>query len=130
MNTSFSSRLPAGHEVFKYNKVTARRMLDYDSRAVISLDNLTVASLREYCAAILWLNDSSPVLLSDSESLSPNERCALCRLLGLVEAGVQAAVSRRILASQFIISSLSAATSRTASARRSINNLIAASTTG
>ena len=99
MNTSFFSRLPAGHDVRKYNKATARHMLDDDSRVVVSLDNLTVASLREFCAAILWLNDSSPVLLSDIESLSPNERSALCRLLGLVEAGVPAAVSRRILAS-------------------------------
>jgi hypothetical protein len=73
-------------------------MLD-DSRVVIALGNLSVASLREYCAALPWLNDSSPILLSDIEYLSSNERSTLCKLLGLVETGVQVAVSRQILAS-------------------------------
>ena len=97
--STFFSRLPARHDVRKYTKAVASHMLDDDSRVVIAIGNLSVASLREYCAALLWLNDNSPILLSDIESLSSNERSTLCTLLGLVETGVQVAVSRRILAS-------------------------------
>jgi hypothetical protein len=69
-------------------------MLDDDVRVVVALVAQPVASLREFCAAFLWPNDSSPMLLS--EYLSPSEPSILCQLPGLVETDAPGAVSSNV----------------------------------
>ena len=96
MNNSFISRLPAQHAALRYNKAFAIRVLDDDARVVPNLSSLPVAALREFCAAVLWLNASSPVRQTDIEGLSDAERDVLCRMLGISGDGVPLVVSRRI----------------------------------
>jgi len=94
---SFLARLPAQHQVRKYTKQVAIQVLDDDSRMASSTDS-PVAALREYCAALLWLNANNPVQLPSLENLSAAERRTLCVMLGLSDFGVPGVVRRRILA--------------------------------
>ena len=96
MNNSFISRLPAQHTALRYIKAFAIRVLDDDARVVPNLSSLPVAALREFCAAVLWLNASSPVRQTDIEGLSDAEHDVLCRMLGISGDGVPLVVSRRI----------------------------------
>ena len=96
MNNSFISRLPAQHAALRYNKAFAIRVLDDDARVVPNLSSLPVAALREFCAAVLWLNASSPVRQTDIEGLSDAERDVLCRMLGISGDGAPLVLSRRI----------------------------------
>ena len=94
MNNSFISRLPAQHAALRYNKAFAIRVLDDDARVVPNLSSLSVVALREFCAAVLWLNSSSPVRQTDIEGLSDAERDVLCRMLGISGDGIRP--SRRL----------------------------------
>ena len=95
---SFISRLPAQHPARRYAKPDAIQVLMDDARAVQTIHAKPVAVLREYCAALLWLNSNQPVQLSDLEGLPQAQKSTLCSLLDLSEVGVPGAVCRRILA--------------------------------
>ena len=98
MTKTFLDRLVAGHFITRATKAEALDFLQKHSLLMPTYSySGTVAMLREFCAALLWV-DGPASSLSAAKQLSPDERTTLCKVFGLpVLPAAVAAQSARIM---------------------------------
>ena len=95
--TTFVARLPAGHAVLRYTKVDALDMLKKHTLLMPTFTyNNSVATLKEFCAPVLWA-DGASFSLGAVKQLSPAERVALCNVSALLHCQLLSQISRTAL---------------------------------